>query len=458
MGKYRHKLTFFFIIFAVFLLSLTTYLVYAVSIKRQTEDLRNRILGIVRLASIKIDVDKVSRIKPRLESEDTIVYKEVWNTLEVLRRTDPLIDSVYIMVRSDDPDIFLFLVDSGDKERISAFCGEKYDVSRLNYMKEGFTKPSVDKKLTVDKWGTFLSGYAPLYDSKGEAIAIICVDVSAESIIMMRMSLAKRFILVLLLGLIISLISGWLIARNLTNPLKILTSGVRDVGKGNLEKNVEISTRDELEELANAFNKMTADLKDSRLKLEKYYLDTIHSLARIIEAKDPYTKGHSERVAEYAVELGRYMKLPEKDIRLLHEAALLHDIGKVGVHEGILTKVEPLTKQEWEEIKTHPQVGEDILKFFEFLQPGLAIIADHHERPDGKGYPKGLVSGQIPQLASIVAVVDSFDAMTTDRSYRKAFSFDEAILRLNEGKGKQFDPQVVDAFVHFLKEKKSNSA
>jgi len=452
MIRFRFKLTAVFIIFALFVLAPTVYLIYEVTLDRQTKELRERILGIVKLSSVNLDTNKISQIKPESASESTVLYGQVRNYLRELRNTDSLIDSVYIMVKSDKQDTLLFLVDSGDRRKISASCGEEYNISGIEEMKEAFNGPSVDKKPTADKWGIFLSGYAPLRDSQGKPIAIIGVDVRAESIQMMQVSLAKRFGIILILGIMFSLALGWFIARNLTNPLKILTLGVKEIGRGNLDNKVEIKTKDELQELANAFNKMSADLKSSRLKLEKYYLDTIHSLARIIEAKDPYTKGHSERVAAYAVGVAKYMHLPEKDICLLQEVAILHDIGKIGVNEDILTKSDALTQEEWETVKTHPEVGEDILKFFEFLQPGLSVIRDHHERPDGRGYPRGLVANQISKLALIVAVADSFDAMTSDRSYRKAFSCAEAIVRLKEGRGKQFDPEVVDIFILFLKE------
>ncbi len=456
MVRFRFKLTIAFIIFALAVLIPTVYLIYETSAKRQTRDLKDRILGIVRLSSAGIDADKVSRIRPVPESKESRDYQEVKRSLQELRNSDPLIDSIYLMVKSEDDDVLLFLVDSGDKRKVSADCGEKYDISGIEEMREAFISPRVDKNFTKDKWGTFLSGYAPIYNKDKEPIAIICADVRAESVVAMQLSLAKRFGFIFLLGIVLSLALGFVWARNLTNPLRELTLGVKEVGMGKLDKKVSVNTKDELEELAHAFNRMIDDLKASRSKLERYYLDTISSLARIIEAKDPYTKGHSERVARYAVELAKFMGLPETDIQLLHEAALLHDIGKIGVHDGILTKPSSLNEEEREEVRTHPQVGEDILKFFEFLRPGLSVIRDHHERPDGKGYPRGLAAGQISKIASIVAVVDSFDAMTSNRSYRKAFGLDEAVRRLKEGRGTQFDAQVCDAFILLLKENPFN--
>ena len=333
---FRFKLTVVFILFALAILMPTVSLIYEVSIKRQTKELKDRILGIVNLSASSIDVNAISKIKPAMESEKTEEYKNTKKVLQDLRNASPLIDSVYIMVDSGKKDTLLFLVDSGDKRKVSAHCGEEYDISGIPEMREGFLRPAVDSELTQDKWGAFLSGYAPLRDSSGKTLAIIGIDVKAESIRTMQLYLAKRFGIVLIFGILLSLILGFILAKSLTGPLKILISGVRQVGKGDLDRKVFINTKDELEELSDAFNKMTDDLKISRRKLEKYYLATINSLAKIIEAKDPYTKGHSERVARYAVALARFMKFSENDIQLLEEAALLHDIGKIGVPKEYL--------------------------------------------------------------------------------------------------------------------------
>jgi len=444
---FRLKLNFIFICFTVVLLGLTTYFVYEVAINRQKNDLQNRLLDLAKLSSISIDMDKIMRIKPELSSQNMPAYRQTKASLENLKKIDPMIDSVYILVKSEKKDILLFLADSGDKHHMGAYCGEVYDASKYPEMLLGFSRPSVDRKLYGDKWGVFLSGYSPLMDSYGKIVAIIGIDVRAESIRDMQRSLRDRFILVFTGGIIFALLASWLVAGGVTGPLRKLTAGIKEAGKGNLEHKVQVKTNDEFEDLANTFNLMTGELSQSRAKLQRHYLGTFSSLAQIIEAKDPYTKGHSDRVRDYAVNLARHLGLPREDVEVLEEASLLHDIGKIGIPESLLTKPAQLTEEERQVIQAHPQIGYDILRPIEFLQPTLNIIHSHHEQPDGKGYPRGLTASQIPKLAGILAIADSFDAMTSDRAYRKAFKKAEALERLRAGKGAQFDSALVDAFI-----------
>jgi len=449
--SFRFKLSVVFILLVVCTLTVTTYLVYQVSLERQKAELKERILCLAKISSAFIDVDKLMRIKPELASQDTQLYKEIKVVLNKIRQTDPLIDSVYTMVRSAKNNILVFMVDSGDKRGLSARCSEVYDVSNLPQMKNAFYGPAVDQGLSTDKWGVFLSGYAPLYDAEGKAVAIVGIDVKAESIKKMQLLLAKRFAFIFMISIILALFIAWFIARNVTLPLKLLTLGVKEVGQGNFDKKVDLKTNDEFELLASSFNNMVDQLNKWHLRLQKYYLDTIHALARAIEVKDPYTKGHSERVAKYAVGLARYLRMPENEIKLLEEVCILHDIGKIGIPENILTKLTVLSKEEWDLVKTHPAIGADILSSLEFLNPGISAILGHHERQDGKGYPLGLTGKGIPVLTAILSIADAYDAMTSDRSYRKAFNQEEAIKRLQEDKGKQFSAEIVDAFVRSLK-------
>ncbi len=458
MNHMRHvgfqiKLSIIFIAIIVAVLLLTSFFIYERAIGQQKEELRTKILSMAKLASMLIDVDKHSQIKAESESQNTTFYKEIQAVLNKIKRIDPVIDSVYTMVKSETKNIWIFVVDSGDKRGVTAYCGERYDVSSLPEMQLAFDRPSVDKELSRDKWGVFLSGYAPLYNKDGLAVAIIGIDVRAESIRNMQLLLARRFFGVLILGIIFSLLLGWFVSKKITEPLGKLTLFARKVGEGSFREKVVVKTGDELEELADAFNKMVAELEETQVKLQRYYLDTIKSLARALEAKDPYTRGHSERVMRYAVNIARRLQLSEKDVDLLVELCIMHDVGKIGVPEKILTKPGPLTEEEWQIVKMHPKIGEDILKHVEFLEPGLTIIRHHHERPDGKGYPDGINIDEISILVSIVAVADAFDAMTSDRPYRLARTKEEAISILKENKGKQFNSRVVDVFLDYLTEK-----
>lgn len=185
-------------------------------------------------------------------------------------------------------------------------------------------------------------------------------------------------------------------------------------------------------------------------KMRKMYLETIRALATAIDAKDPYTKGHSERVAQMTVALARELNLPEREIDDLEYAALLHDIGKIGVDERILGKDDGLTDEEFEEIKTHTAVGAKIIEPVEFLKKSYKAIYHHHERFNGSGYPNGTKEEDIPLFARIIAVADAYDAMGSDRPYRKKLSKDKIMKELKDQSGKQFDPKIVKALISIL--------
>jgi putative nucleotidyltransferase with HDIG domain len=169
-----------------------------------------------------------------------------------------------------------------------------------------------------------------------------------------------------------------------------------------------------------------------------------------LEAKDEYTRGHSERVAFWSLLIADLLGLSPKDKEQIHRGALLHDIGKIGLRIDLLARAGKLTSEEWEEVKIHPVVGKKILEPIEFLSPVMPIILYHHERWDGKGYPFGLSGTEIPLFARIVAIADAFEVMITDRPYRPALSLSEAKQELRRCAGKQFDPDIVSSFLNYL--------
>lgn len=186
------------------------------------------------------------------------------------------------------------------------------------------------------------------------------------------------------------------------------------------------------------------------VQLKHAHLETVQSLAAALDAKDPSTHGHSQRVADLSARIARHFKLPVASVEAVHYAGILHDIGKIGVEDGVLKKAGNLTKEDWEKIRSHPVIGADIVKNVKFLEGIGAIIRHHHERFDGTGYPDGLKGEDIPLGARIVCVADAFDAMTTERAYRKAMTVDEAVAELRRQAGRQFDPEVVDKFVRYV--------
>ncbi len=181
--------------------------------------------------------------------------------------------------------------------------------------------------------------------------------------------------------------------------------------------------------------------------LVEAYKNTITTLAAAIDVKDPYTRGHSERVMEYALKAGLSLSISSDEAEVLEYAGILHDVGKITIDSSILSKPGPLTAKEWEIIHTHPSIGAELLREIPFLEDAAGLVLSHHERYDGAGYPNGLKGENIPLGARLLAVADAFDTMTTDRSYRSALSIDKAIKELNDRAGSQFCPIAVKAFL-----------
>ena len=195
---------------------------------------------------------------------------------------------------------------------------------------------------------------------------------------------------------------------------------------------------------------MTIENAELYKHMQDTYLGTIQTLARAIDAKDPYTKGHSDRVTRYAVKIAKEMNLSGSTIRNIEYSALIHDIGKIGIQEAILTKKGKLTGTEYEIVKMHPLIGESIITPVKFLNGIAPLILYHHEHFNGKGYLEGLRGEAIPLGARIISVADAFDAMTSDRPYRKALTKEEARKELEKASGKKFDPRVIKAFLRLL--------
>ncbi len=179
--------------------------------------------------------------------------------------------------------------------------------------------------------------------------------------------------------------------------------------------------------------------------------DTIKVLALALDARDSYTHNHSQEVTQYAVAIAREMGLTVKEIELIKDAGLLHDIGKIGIADAVLLKPGRLTDEEYNQIKKHPAIGKSILEPVNCLADKIPLIYHHHERVDGTGYPEGLSGDDIPLGARILAVADSYQAMTSDRPYRKALSMQVAIGELEKFRGRQFDSKIVDVFLRILK-------
>ncbi len=184
--------------------------------------------------------------------------------------------------------------------------------------------------------------------------------------------------------------------------------------------------------------------------MRQVHFDTVRALTSAIDASDPYTRGHSERVTHYSVAIAREMRLSERRVQALEYAGFLHDMGKIGINHDILTKPGSLTEDEWRSMKEHPAIGARIVSDLDFLKGAREVVLYHHERYDGKGYPEGLVGVQIPLEARIAKVADAFDAMMSNRPYRSSLGLKKSLQELEDGKGTEFDSKVVEAFLAVL--------
>lgn len=200
----------------------------------------------------------------------------------------------------------------------------------------------------------------------------------------------------------------------------------------------------------NTIKEINEELKDTYDKLERAYMESIQTLRYTVEAKDTYTRGHSDRVSEFSVLIGKHLGLPDTDLRTLQIGGLFHDIGKIGVPDSILLKEGKLTDDEYSEIKNHPTIGAHILSSATIFKDIIPIVKHHHEKFDGNGYPGKLKGDDIPYFARIAAVADTFDAMTSKRTYRDALPLEVVISEIERCKGTQFDPEIADVFLDIL--------
>jgi putative nucleotidyltransferase with HDIG domain len=221
-------------------------------------------------------------------------------------------------------------------------------------------------------------------------------------------------------------------------------------------KLLEIYTNQSAASLNNAFLHSLVNIKNEELhrtydELRSRYIDTIEALRLTVDAKDVYTRGHSDRVAFYSVKIGQAFDLNEQELETLRAGGIFHDIGKIGTKDDILLKTDKLEDREYSEIKKHPLKGAHILASVSMFNDVVPLVKYHHERIDGKGYSTGLKGEEIPFLARIISVADAFDAMTSDRLYRSKMGIDAALDQLKGGAGTQFDAQIVEKFLEILK-------
>ena len=249
---------------------------------------------------------------------------------------------------------------------------------------------------------------------------------------------------------VVVIVAGVVVANRITRPLEGVVKASEAVAKGNLTVKLNASGNDELSALASAFNNMVTALEHSNRELMEAYDTTLEGWSKALELRDEETEGHTQRVTDMTVRLARRMGLDGDDLVQIKRGALLHDIGKMGIPDGILNKPGPLTEEQWDVMRKHTIYAYQMLSPIAYLKPALAIPCCHHERWDGNGYPLGWRGQDIPLPARIFAVVDVWDALSSDRPYRKAWPKERVLEHLESHKGVHFDPLVVDEFLRMI--------
>ena len=303
------------------------------------------------------------------------------------------------------------------------------------------------------KSAPMLGSYATVDLDERSRLGVIAIQDEAAALASVG-DMRNQTFFVSLIAAALALIFGFFFAQMLTRPVRELAAGAQRIAAGDFSQRVMVLGRTELGELGTSFNQMTdqverfiGDLQRSAEENRELFLGTVKALAAAIDGKDPYTRGHSERVSRFSVATAQALGLSDADTEKIRVSALLHDVGKIGIDDRVLKKPSALTDEEFEIMKSHPQKGYKIMSQIPAMRDFLPGMYMHHEMINGEGYPQGLQGEQIPMQARIVSVADTFDAMTTERPYQRAMELEAALTRLKSFIGTRYDARVVAAFV-----------
>lgn len=286
--------------------------------------------------------------------------------------------------------------------------------------------------------GQLIGGLELEIDLEKTIVAVKSLDDNVERSVLKITAISTLTLLILL---------GALTHWGLISPINHFKEVTRKIAANDLSVRSNWRSTDELGELSGSINEMADNLQRLITQQEQAYLQVLQTLAKALEARDPYTASHSSRVTRYALKLAKELGLDEQQREILKQGALMHDLGKIGIPDDVLNKPAPLTEEEMQIMRSHPSKTAKILSPLSHMKEHAAIATWHHERWDGEGYPDGLKGEQIPLLARIVSIADTWDAMTGDRIYRKGFSYSKALdILLAEKDQGQFDPQLLDTF------------
>jgi putative nucleotidyltransferase with HDIG domain len=292
----------------------------------------------------------------------------------------------------------------------------------------------------------------------------VYISIDDNSLIISQSQARRKIVFVSVLILTLGVVGTFFLSAFFTNPIKRLSEGVFQLSLGEYTHEIPIVSKDELGELTERFNHMASIITSQKNRMQKYakeievaFVSTIRVLSAAIDARDKYTLGHSERVAQLSILLGRRLDLTNGELKDLEISCLFHDVGKIRTPDHILHKSGPLTEKERLSIVKHPEDGAEILKLVDSLHKHIPAVMYHHEWFNAEGYPEGLKGDEIPLFAAIISIVDAYDAMTSSRPYKDARSKEEAIEELKRHSGKQFAPHITKLFIEMLEESDINA-
>ncbi len=298
-----------------------------------------------------------------------------------------------------------------------------------------------------------LGSYATAELDKNSRLGVIAIQDESAALASVS-DMRQQTLWISMVAALLTLLIGFFFAKKLTQPVQELAIGAQRIAAGDFSQRIPVTSRTELGDLGDSFNLMTdqvesyiKDLQQSAAENRELFLGTVKGLAAAIDGKDLYTRGHSERVSRMSLAIAQRIGLSDDECEKIRISALLHDVGKIAIDDKILKKPAALTDDEFVIMKQHPQKGYKIMSQIRAMKEFLPGMYMHHEMVNGQGYPQGLKGDEIPLMAKIVAVADTFDAMTTDRPYQQAMKFEDAIARIQSFVGTRYDPGVVAAFV-----------
>ena len=361
---------------------------------------------------------------------------------EIAGRSDEF-SRAYILQRKEKSGKYELYAQSGPGGSQTLFAGDLKDSRYVALLEKALAEVQVtgglDTDLTIP-----ITAYAPIHAGKSDQVFLLGIEVNPVIVAQDIRHFAERILFVTLGAILVVAFVSWLLARNFTKRLSRLSEAIDRIQAGQLNVGLPESERDEIDELASRLRQLAASIHGER---EDLLLAAIESLVTALEAKDTYTFGHSSQVSTFAVAIAKEFNFSEQELFNIRIAALLHDIGKIGIPDQVLHKDGKPSEEEWLIIQQHPTIGAKILAGIPALSLVTGMVLHHHARWDGWGYPEKLAGESIPFGARIIAVADSFQAMISDRPYRKGMEESVAVAEIRRCSGSQFDPAVVDAFL-----------